>query len=68
MSVHFKIVPHSQLRDVEVVEVWVDDKMVSAIYPQLPSSIRIISRHIAMTLHEADSPDTWRFIFDKFRS
>jgi hypothetical protein len=35
--------------NVEVMEIWVDFKMVAVLYPQPPNTVRLISRHIRRT-------------------
>lgn len=42
--IHFKIVPHIVL-EVDIVEIWIDDRMVGALYPQAPNSVRLITNH-----------------------
>ena len=45
MNIHFKLVPHSQRPEINIVEVWLADRLLCVIYPEEPSYVRIISRY-----------------------
>ena len=55
MSYKFKVRPHSVLPEKEIVECWLDEKLVAAIYPH-EDGIRVVSKYLTDVYKEEGLP------------
>ena len=63
--VELRIAKHC-IRDVEIVEIYVDGVFSAAIYPQEPNVVRLVSTHLDGDPHaESGRSDAWCFAFRK---
>ncbi len=63
--VEFKLAKHI-VRDVEMVEIYVDGVFCGALYLEGPNAVRLISTHLAGEPHAVGVVrDVWRFVFQK---
>ena len=61
--IEFKVKQHA-IRQVQVVEVYVDGVFRAALYPLEPDGVRLISSHFSTEPHKEGDLPSWTFRFE----